>query len=57
MTGVIGIISATDGSPQATYDGRPLYYFAGDQVAGDVNGQNVGGVWFVATTDGQIHNE
>ena len=55
VPGVIGMITATDGSPQATYDGRPLYYFAGDQTAGDTNSQNVGDVWFVATVDGLIH--
>lgn len=54
VPGVLGVITATDGSPQVTYDGRPLYYFAGDQAAGDTNGQDVGGVWFVARTDGSI---
>jgi predicted lipoprotein with Yx(FWY)xxD motif len=57
VPGVLGIISATNGSPQVTYDGRPLYYFAGDQAAGDTNGQGVNAVWFVAMTDGQIHTE
>ena len=57
VPGVLGVISATDGTPQVTYDGRPLYYFAGDQAAGDTNGQNMGGVWYVATVDGQIHTE
>ena len=54
VPGVIGVITATDGSLQVTYDGRPLYYFAGDQAAGDTNGQDVGGVWFVASTDGLV---
>ena len=54
VPGVVGVITATDGTPQVTYDGRPLYYFAGDAAAGDVNGQNVGGVWFVATIDGLL---
>ena len=52
VNGVLGIISASDGSPQVTYDGRPLYYFVGDQAAGDTNGQAVSGVWWVATIDG-----
>jgi predicted lipoprotein with Yx(FWY)xxD motif len=54
VPGVVGVIAATDGSPQVTYDGHPLYYFAGDAAAGDVNGQNVGGVWYVATIDGLL---
>lgn len=41
-----------DGSSQATYDGQPLYLFAGDQAAGDVAGQGVGGVWWVVGPDG-----
>jgi predicted lipoprotein with Yx(FWY)xxD motif len=45
--GVVGLIPASDGSLQVTYDGRPLYYFAGDTAEGDTDGQGVGGVWFV----------
>jgi predicted lipoprotein with Yx(FWY)xxD motif len=54
IPGVVGVITATDGSPQVTYDGRPLYYFAGDQAAGDTNGQAVSDVWWVATVDGLL---
>jgi predicted lipoprotein with Yx(FWY)xxD motif len=54
IPGVIGVIIATDGSPQVTYDGRPLYYYAGDAVAGDVNGQGFNDIWWVATIDGQL---
>jgi predicted lipoprotein with Yx(FWY)xxD motif len=54
VAGVIGVIAASDGSPQVTYDGRPLYYFAGDQAAGDTNGQAVSDVWWVATVDGLL---
>ena len=36
-----------DGTSQVTYDGRPLYYFAGDTKPGDTKGQAVGNVWFV----------
>jgi predicted lipoprotein with Yx(FWY)xxD motif len=28
--------------------GKPLYRYAGDAQAGDVNGDGVGGVWHVA---------
>jgi predicted lipoprotein with Yx(FWY)xxD motif len=54
VDGVVGVITATDGSPQVTYDGRPLYYFAGDQAPGDTNGHAVSDVWWVATTDGLL---
>jgi predicted lipoprotein with Yx(FWY)xxD motif len=43
-----------NGTSQVTYDGRPLYYFAGDAKPGDTNGQGVGNVWFVLTADGQL---
>jgi predicted lipoprotein with Yx(FWY)xxD motif len=42
------------GDSQVTYDGRPLYYFAGDAKPGDVNGQGVGNVWFAVTADGEL---
>ena len=32
----------------------PLYYFAGDTAAGQTNGQNVGGKWFVVSADGEL---
>jgi predicted lipoprotein with Yx(FWY)xxD motif len=54
VTGVLGSFTRADGAVQATYDGRPLYYFIGDKAAGDVNGQGLGGVWFVATVDGSV---
>lgn len=41
-----------DGSTQAVYDGKPLYYFAGDQAPGDTNGQGVGELWWVIGPDG-----
>ena len=44
-------ITRTDGSPQATYKGWPLYYFSNDNTAGDTKGDGVGNVWFVAKPD------
>jgi predicted lipoprotein with Yx(FWY)xxD motif len=46
--GDFGTITREDGKPQTTYKGSPLYYFAGDKAPGDVLGQGVGNVWFVA---------
>jgi predicted lipoprotein with Yx(FWY)xxD motif len=54
VTGVLGSFTRGDGAVQATYDGRPLYYFIGDQAAGDVNGEGLAGVWFVAAVDGTL---
>jgi len=36
-----------DGKLQLTYDGHPLYRYAGDQSKADANGEGVGGQWFV----------
>jgi len=41
------------GKKQVTIDGLPLYYFSGDSKPGDVNGQGVGGVWFVVDATGK----
>lgn len=52
VTGTFGTITRDDGSTQVTYAGHPLYYFAGDQAAGDVNGQGLNGKWYVVGADG-----
>jgi predicted lipoprotein with Yx(FWY)xxD motif len=33
---------------QVEFNGHPLYTYAGDMAAGQINGQGLGGVWFVA---------
>jgi predicted lipoprotein with Yx(FWY)xxD motif len=43
-----------NGDAQVTYDGRPLYHFAGDAQPGDVNGQGVSNVWFALSATGEL---
>jgi predicted lipoprotein with Yx(FWY)xxD motif len=50
---LLGTTERTDGSTQVTLDGHPLYLFAGDQTADDVNGQGVGDVWYVVSPSGE----
>jgi predicted lipoprotein with Yx(FWY)xxD motif len=52
---LVGTTARSDGKPQVTYNGHPLYTFAGDQSAGQVTGQGstaFGGSWFVLNTSG-----
>lgn len=44
-------ITRSDGASQTTYKGWPLYYFQNDSKAGDVNGEGIEGIWFVAKPD------
>ena len=48
----VGTVTAADGSTQVTFYGHPLYSFAGDAAPGDVNGQGIGGVWYVIDAEG-----
>jgi predicted lipoprotein with Yx(FWY)xxD motif len=51
----ISLVKRADGSKQVTLDGHPLYYFAGDQAAGQLNGQGVnefGAKWFTVAPTG-----
>ena len=52
VTGELATITRDDGMKQVTLGGAPLYYFAGDEAAGDVNGQGVNDVWYVASPEG-----
>jgi predicted lipoprotein with Yx(FWY)xxD motif len=50
----LGTTTRTDGSVQVTYNGWPLYYYEKDMAAGDVTGQDVGGVWYVVSAAGDM---
>jgi len=55
VTGKLATITRADGSTQATYDGHPLYTYAGDTAPGQNkgNGLNVsGGLWYEMTVSG-----
>ena len=54
---LVGSIERPDGTVQATYGGWPLYFYTGDQVGGDANGQGFGGVWFLVGADGTAVGE
>jgi predicted lipoprotein with Yx(FWY)xxD motif len=43
-----------EGTHQATYGQWALYYYAGDQDPGDIDGQNVDELWFVLGADGKL---
>jgi predicted lipoprotein with Yx(FWY)xxD motif len=47
--------TARSGGQQVTYNGHPLYRFAGDQKPGDTSGQGInafGGKWYVLSPSG-----
>ena len=54
----LGTITRSDGTKQVTYDGHPLYYFAGDSAAKQTNGQGSDSFgakwWLVAPSGAQI---
>ncbi len=51
-TAKLGTLHREDGTIQVTYNGHPLYYFAGDAQPGDTNGHEKGGKWFLVTPEG-----
>ena len=55
VTGTLGTITRSDGPAQATYNGHPLYTYAGDTGAGQANGNRLnlnGGLWYEVTPSG-----
>jgi predicted lipoprotein with Yx(FWY)xxD motif len=56
QSGMLGTTMRSDGSSQVTYAGHPLYWFSGDQNAGDTNGQGLtdfGGAWYAVSPAGK----
>ena len=53
----VSLVKRSDGSKQVTLNGHPLYYFVGDQAAGQTNGQGVndfGAKWFTVAPSGTM---
>jgi predicted lipoprotein with Yx(FWY)xxD motif len=48
----VGTVTRADGSKQVTLGNWPMYYFAGDKVPCDINGQGVDGIWFAFKATG-----
>jgi predicted lipoprotein with Yx(FWY)xxD motif len=55
VTATLATMTRSDGATQVTANGLPLYFFSGDTAAGDVNGQGLADVWFLAAPDGSAH--
>jgi predicted lipoprotein with Yx(FWY)xxD motif len=54
---LLGTTKRADGRLQATYAGRPLYYYVGDRSPGQILCQNVtefGGLWLVVRANGSL---
>jgi len=52
---IVASSARSDGKPQVTYNGHPLYLFSGDQKPGDTNGEGVnafGGLWYALSSAG-----
>jgi predicted lipoprotein with Yx(FWY)xxD motif len=49
---LLGTLSREDGTLQATYNGWPLYTYAGDTAPGTTSGQGMGGAWFLVSGAG-----
>ncbi|MFL5839131.1 MAG: hypothetical protein ACJ77Z_01605 [Thermoleophilaceae bacterium] len=51
----VGTTARSDGKPQVTYNGHPLYLFQGDKNPGDTNGQGsaaFGAPWYALSSSG-----
>jgi predicted lipoprotein with Yx(FWY)xxD motif len=55
VKGTFGTVKRSSGATQATFDGHPLYTFAGDTAPGQAKGNGLhafGGLWHEVTTSG-----
>jgi predicted lipoprotein with Yx(FWY)xxD motif len=55
VSGTVTLVKRADGVKQVALNGHPLYYFVGDQSAGQANGQGVddfGAKWFAVGPSG-----
>jgi predicted lipoprotein with Yx(FWY)xxD motif len=52
--GTFTLVAGASSGQQAKAGKWPLYRFAGDAKAGDVNGQGSGGVWFAVNAGGKL---
>lgn len=50
---LLGTLTRTDGTNQATLKGWPLYRFVGDKAPGEANGEGVQGTWHAIAPDGR----
>jgi predicted lipoprotein with Yx(FWY)xxD motif len=53
----LGTTPRSDGKPQVTYNGHPLYLYAADRKPGDTNGQGInafGAAWFALSAAGNM---
>jgi predicted lipoprotein with Yx(FWY)xxD motif len=51
----VGTTPRSDGKPQVTYAGHPLYRYQGDSKPGDATGQGInayGALWYVVSSSG-----
>jgi len=50
---LLGTLTRTNGTNQATLKGWPLYRFVGDKAPGETNGEGVQGTWHAIAPDGR----
>lgn len=50
----LGTIATPDGVKQLTLNGLPLYYFEKDKNPGDILGQGLNDLWYLASPAGDM---
>jgi predicted lipoprotein with Yx(FWY)xxD motif len=54
VTGAVGTITTPDGAKQVTLNGLPLYHYEQDKKPGDILGQGVNDLWYLANPAGEM---